>query len=165
MKIHLPPHVAWPAFVVALLLVSIGVSAAVLIATGTDGGAQIVDDYYRKGVDWDATAARREASAALGWTARVAVQSFGAAEGLRTVDVVVHDRDGRLVEGLRGTLHVSRPQFARTVVELPLQASPDVPGLYRQQVPVDDAGLWDFDVVAVRDSVEFIETVRVEVAE
>lgn len=39
---RIPPHVAWPAFVVLLLLLSVGVSMAALWAANSDGGAILV---------------------------------------------------------------------------------------------------------------------------
>ncbi len=39
-----PPHVAWPAFVVLLLLMSIGAAAVTVYLAHSDGGVQIVDD-------------------------------------------------------------------------------------------------------------------------
>lgn len=163
MRIQIPPHVAWPAFIVALLLLSVGTSVGTLVIAGTDGGAQIVDDYYQQGVRWDETAARRAASEALGWTVEVVVQPTGLQEGLRTVDVVVRDRAGQGVDGLQGMLRASRPQHAAAVAALPLQPVPGEAGLYRQQMPVAARGIWDFNVEATRDTLVFVETVRVEV--
>lgn len=38
-----PPHVAWPLFVVALLLMSVGAAAVTFWAAQSDGGAQVVE--------------------------------------------------------------------------------------------------------------------------
>ena len=38
-----PPHVAWPAFVVLLLLMSITAAVVTVIAANSDGGAQVVE--------------------------------------------------------------------------------------------------------------------------
>src|SRR5690554_3527765 len=152
MRGRIPPHIGWPVFIVGLLLVSIGASVATFVLATSDGGAQVVEDYYQKGVRWDETAALRAASAALGWQVQVAVQAGGAQAGLRTVDVVVRDRAGHLVTGLQGTVRLTRPQHARAVAELPLQPVAGVPGLYRLEAPIDAAGLWDFELQAVRDS-------------
>jgi hypothetical protein len=38
----LPPHVAWPLFIVFLLLVSISAAAVTVVAACSDGGAQVV---------------------------------------------------------------------------------------------------------------------------
>lgn len=39
-----PPHIAWPALVIFLLLLSVGVSFAALWAANSDGGAILVRD-------------------------------------------------------------------------------------------------------------------------
>jgi len=39
----LPPHVAWPLFVVLLLAISVGAAAVTVVAAYSDGGAQIVE--------------------------------------------------------------------------------------------------------------------------
>ena len=38
-----PPHVAWPAFVVLLLAVSVAAAVATVIAARSDGGARLVE--------------------------------------------------------------------------------------------------------------------------
>ena len=39
----LPPHVAWPLFIVLLLTMSVAAAAVTVIAAYSDGGAQIVE--------------------------------------------------------------------------------------------------------------------------
>ena len=38
-----PPHIAWPAFIVLLLAISISMAVATMIAARSDGGARIVE--------------------------------------------------------------------------------------------------------------------------
>ena len=40
----MPPHVAWPAFIVFLLAVSITMAAVTVIAATSDGGARLVEE-------------------------------------------------------------------------------------------------------------------------
>lgn len=155
----MPPHIAWPAFVIALLLLGIGSAFEALFAARSDGGAQIVEDYYDAALDFDETRAARAASDALGWTAAVSV---GACEGgLCPVEVTVRDRDGAPVEGLSGVVRASRPQEATAAARLPLSSS-EAPGVYRQLMPVSADGLWDFALDAQRGDDRFITTVRRE---
>ncbi|NNE71765.1 MAG: hypothetical protein HKN29_15580 [Rhodothermales bacterium] len=44
MKLRVPPEIAWPLFVVALLLSSLGTGAAVVYFAGSDGGVQLVQE-------------------------------------------------------------------------------------------------------------------------
>ena len=161
----LPPHIAWPLFVVLILLVGVGGAFAMMIASQLDGGVQVVEDYYRKAVDWDATAARRAASEALGWSVAVAVQPPDAATARQRVDLTVRDPEGRPVSGLTGTLTLRRPHLAAAVAERPLEAVPDQAGVYAVEAPLMRPGLWDFELLAQRDSLVFIQTLRRSVGE
>ena len=38
-----PPHIAWPLFIVLLLLMSVGAAAVTFWAAKSDGGAQVVE--------------------------------------------------------------------------------------------------------------------------
>jgi nitrogen fixation protein FixH len=157
----IPSHIAWPGFVVALLLLSIFAAFQALFASQSDGGAQVVEAYYDSAIRFDDEQAMQAASDALGWSAAVEV---GACEGgLCAVDVAVRDRAGAPVEGLNGLLRVSRPQSAAVVAQIPLALS-DAPGVYRQFVPVNADGLWDFAVTARRDDEQFMTKIRHDVA-
>lgn len=39
----IPPHIAWPLFVVALLLMSITAATITVIAANSDGGVQVIE--------------------------------------------------------------------------------------------------------------------------
>ncbi len=38
-----PPHIAWPAFVVFLLLLSVAAAVGTVIAANSDGGVQVIE--------------------------------------------------------------------------------------------------------------------------
>lgn len=152
-----PPHIAWPAFVIALLLLGIGSAFEALFAARSDGGAQIVENYYDEALGYDETRAAQAASDALGWGAAVSVEACEG--GLCPVEVVVRDRDGAPVDGLVGVVRASRPQDATAAARLPL-APTETPGVYRQMMPIAQAGLWDFAIDAQRGGDRFLTTVR-----
>jgi nitrogen fixation protein FixH len=154
-------HLLWPAFIVGLLLLSIGSSAAVMMASRMDGGAQVVGDYYGKAVAWDSVADVRQQSLALGWAVEVA-WGGGPAAGEREVLFTIRDRSQQPVEGLEGVIRLSRPQWATPVGEKPLLATAE-PGVYRQAFALGDAGLWDFELGVRQGAVRFWKTVRKEV--
>jgi nitrogen fixation protein FixH len=157
-----PPHIAWPAFVVALLLLGIGSAFEALFAARSDGGAQIVEDYYDAALGFEDEQAARAASAALGWAADVEV---GVCEnGLCAVELTVRDRAGAPVTGLAGVLTTSRPQEAGTAAKIPLAPKEGAPGVYRQLVPLAAAGLWDFSIDARRGDERFLTTTRLDLA-
>lgn len=158
----IPPHIAWPVFVVGLLVLSISIAFSALFASRSDGGAQIVEDYYDAALGFEAEQAARAASAALGWAADVEV---GACEnGLCAVELTVRDRAGAPVTGLTGVLATSRPQEAGTAARIPLAPKEGAPGVYRQLVPLAAAGLWDFSIDARRGEERFLTTTRLDLA-
>ncbi len=156
----LPPHIAWPLFIVGLLTMSVVTVTITVMAARSDGGAQVIDDYYQKAVNWDETAALQAASDALGWQADVAVGPADA--DARPVEITLRDREGLPIEGAEGTIRAFRPQRAGVVAESPLMAT-ETPGLYRQTFPINQAGLWDFEIVATQDSLRFQTTIRKEI--
>lgn len=159
MKPALPPHIAWPLFVVALLGMSLMAGAYTVVAAYSDGGPQVVEGYYETASVRHEAAQRRAAAEALGLHLRVEMQP-GVREGLQTVVLVVADRAGAPVEGLRGTLTASRPHLAAPVATVPLQAS--APGRYHMGIPQASAGLWDFHVEAKLGTTPFETTLRAE---
>lgn len=161
----LPPHVGWPLLVVGLLSISISASVYTLFAAQSDGGPEVVSDYYEKGVHWDERRAARQAGDALAVTVDVEPSTDPARHDtrLRPVVVTVRDSTGRPVDALRGSIRAFRPQIADPVATIPLSAT-ETPGVYRQMVPVTASGLWDFELDVTRDGQALATTVRVEVA-
>jgi nitrogen fixation protein FixH len=155
-----PPHLTWPLFVVALLLLGIGSTMTILLAARSDGGAQVIEDYYQKAASWELAAAEQAASAALGWRLEVDVQSDAAGPALRRVDLRFADRFGVPVAELRGVVRAFRPERAALITESPLTPVEGVPGLYRQVMLLSAHGLWDLEIAAVRDSSHFFTRVR-----
>lgn len=153
-----PPHIAWPAFIVALLLVGVGSAFQALFAARSDGGARVVDDYHASAQEMETRTAALAASAALGWAAEVSLDGCDA-EGC-TVEVVVADRAGAPVEGLRGTISARRPHDAAPLAEAALAEA--APGVYRQRLGLAPA-LWDLALDATRGGDRFLTTVRREV--
>ncbi|MEX0747600.1 MAG: FixH family protein [Rhodothermales bacterium] len=157
MKPTLPPHIAWPLFIIFILAVGIGGAFSILFAANSDGGVQVVEDYYRQAVAWDSTAAVRARADALGWRADLNVYVSG--EPLQTIEFTVVDSTGSAVLGLRGTVRLSRPQHAKPVAEIPFYAAGE-PGTYRVKAPLAASGLWDFGIEARNDSADFVVTIR-----
>ena len=156
---RLPPHIGWPLMVVGLLVMSIAAATITVVAAHSDGGAQVVDEYYTKATQWDEQVARQAASDALGWSTRLTVHTLDA-RGLRTADVLVTDRAGTPIEGLAGTLAVRRSPASDIVATIPLQPVAGQPGLYRQALPVAASGLWTFEVVARRAGDVYLTSMR-----
>lgn len=153
-----PPHVAWPAFVVLLLLMSVGVSLWAVFAARSDGGAEVVERPYTAGSDLDTLASLQRTSRALGWTVTAATAPDRAQPNIRTVALSVTDGTGAAVPGLSGTATVTRPQRAAPIATLPVV--PDGTD-YRVVVPFVGAGLYDVAVDLRRpDGTRLLDGVR-----
>lgn len=161
MRLSVPSHVAWPLFVVLLLLGSVLSTVGMVFATRSDGGVEPVPDYYAESLRWNEHASAQAASDRLGFAARVRVEASDVA-GLKRVRFTVADSTGAPVSGLEGTVLVRRPHLVEPVARLPLGRE-EAPGAYVMLVPVDAAGLWDFDVEASREGAPVLFTLRTEV--
>lgn len=161
---RLPPHVTWPAFIIALFAAGVLSTVSMLWIARSDGGAQVIEDYYARAVAWDDTAERRAASAALGWTTTIEIGPLDGADLMRVVVVVVRDSLGGPVEGLTGTVQAFRPQYASVRAEAALVPDPGRPGTYRLRMPLHEQGLWDLHLEARRDSALYLTRIRTEVS-
>ncbi len=159
MKNPIPPHIAWPAFIILLLLGGIGSTFAALYASKIDGGPRVVDDYYRKAANWEQTMAARKASERLGWRATAAAEAAGAG-GARRVTLTVVDSAGAPVAGLRGAATLYRPQSPAPLAEQPLAEV--APGRYLFTAPMPERGLWDIELKAQRGDTTYAARVRTE---
>jgi nitrogen fixation protein FixH len=154
-------HIIWPAVIVALLLLSGITTFAVLFASRSDGGAQVIDNYYQRSVAWDSVATITRASDSLGWNVNVTIRGDTPHE--RTGTVVITDRAGQAIEGLAGTVTVTRPQSAVTFGTHRFVRDDSVDTRYLFEFPYSEPGLWDLDVVASGDGERFVKRVRIEI--
>lgn len=152
---------AWPAAIVALLLLSGVTTFAVLFASRSDGGAQVVENYYRKSVAWDSLSSSRRSSDSLGWHLSLDVRSdaLSSEVGLATF----MDAEGQAVTGLSGSVTVSRPQSSVVYGTHSLVADDSTAGRYSFSFPYRERGLWDLDVAVSRSGKKFFERIRVEI--
>ncbi len=162
---HIPAHIAWPMAVVGLILLGMTSTFGVLIASRSDGGPQVIKQYYQQAVAWDSTAAVRQASLDLGWTLDV---SRSRKDGQTELLVRIVDRDGHPVPGLSGELRLSRPQSTGVLERLPLlpesahgDAGHDTPPPALRAIPTASGrGLWDVEVDVRSGDTRFVGTVR-----
>lgn len=63
MKIKsVPPHILYPGMVIGILLMSVIAQMTIVYKATSDGGAQVVPDYYEKASHWDDEQAREAAA-------------------------------------------------------------------------------------------------------
>lgn len=131
----------WPWVAPALLLGQLGVLGVTAYLAVADPTFAIEPDYYRKALDWDATAAKRRALAELGWRLQMDVSSLESPLHERAVRLLLHDRDGRPI----AEAEVDGEAFhhARAGDRRAIRFQPEG-GAYCTTLPVRRAGLWEF---------------------
>ena len=157
----LPPHIAWPFFVVGLLVLGVGWSMWVVFASSSDGGAQVVENYYEKAVNWDDRHQLIQQSIAAGWRVDIKYVPDASPEKRGIIEIRINDKDGRPVENLRGSVKIYRPQTTKAMSEMAFNNVVGRPGVYTQLFQ-PAPGLWDFEIAAERDSFHFLKVIRKE---
>jgi nitrogen fixation protein FixH len=160
----LPPHIGWPLMVITLLLFSIGMCLTALYFAHSDGGAQVVEDYYHKAEHWDAHMQQQQANTQLGWQVSVSIKDSSLSEVGQWVTVQVLTSEGTPVSGLSGSLQAVQPHRSAPLSAVSLQANLDAPGTYLSLVPFHSAGLWDLDLTLLQDDKRFQTTIRKELS-
>lgn len=137
-------HVA--AGVVAFFAVVIGVDAVFLTLAYRTHPGQVAARPYEAGLIYNAEIERQRVQEGLGWRAAAEARADG-------VMVLLQDRDGRPLSGLRVTATLLRPatEQGRTVVTL----TETGPGQYVGVRP-GLSGAWDARVEAVGDGPSFV---------
>ena len=126
------------AAVVGFFAVVIGVDAAFLVAAYRSFPGQVSVTPYEDGLAFNRDVARRQAQAALGWSATAAPVAGG-------VQVEIADRQGAPVQGLALTGLLRRP--ATEAGEIALKFSEASPGRYFATAR-PGGGAWDLEASA-----------------
>lgn len=135
---RIPSHILYPGMILSLLGMSIVVGLVLVFAARSDGGAQVMPDYYEHAVEWDSEESIRRNSRAL--NLQIELQLPDDAPGKLTV----RDRNGDPVEGLNGEVHLRRPQFAENLTTAKLIPDHETPGHYTfDDAPNYAPGYWD----------------------
>lgn len=148
MRTFLEKGYGWPLFVIILLVSSVVMMGLVVMAARSDGGAQVVDDYYEKAVQWDSLAQARSAAATLGWRSDLSL--VRSSSGL-TGTITLQDSTGVAVTGYEISVSLRRPQLAAEVASLPAHPGDD-DGTYVFQTSESGQGLWDVQARLTSDS-------------
>lgn len=152
----IPAHIFWPGLIIALLLSSVGWSATILMAAQSDGGPQVIPDYYQRSVDFEQEIQARRTWQNLGWTVDVEHSESMS-------ELVVVDADGEPVADLEGSLVFRRPSLALPIGASNLIESQDEPGRYRFDDLADAIGLWDLELELQRGGEHFTHIHRITV--
>lgn len=152
------PEFLWPAAVVALLLSGMVLTFSVLYLARSDGGAQVIDRYYRAAVAWDSVAEARSGLERAGLAVDIAIGPDSG--GLREVTVRVADSTGVHAAGLALRIEVFSPSLSQAVASADLV---DAGSEYRASLRLGDPGLWDFELTGQLDGKPFGTRIRKEI--
>jgi hypothetical protein len=154
-------HIIWPGIVIGLLLLSGVTTFGVLVASKSDGGAQVIDDYYKKSVAWDSLRIAQIESANLEWDAVISVET--SEDGKNKGMLTRADKSGIPLGDFEGSVTVSRPQTATTFGTHRVAASDTEAGVYEFDFPYSEPGLWVLHLEGFRGNDRFVKQIRVEI--
>lgn len=145
----------WPAFVVGILVLGVGVNVVLLVVANSDPSFAVEEDYYDKALRWDDRRAQEAANVALGWQFEfAAVPDLDASEGtpVMQLTVAVRDADGVTVDG--AVVRLETFPLARSAEVGRVRLDGRGEGLYRTTLPLSRPGIWEFrfEVVAGDDT-------------
>ena len=152
-RFTLPPHIAWPAFVVFILGIGVSSGAYTFYQANKGGGvARITTE--ATAADWEAGASARHATDA--WNASVE----WSADTPPRLHVTLQNAQNEPVSVKEGTLTLRQPHHADPFFKTPLAASDS--GTYEQVVPTLSNGLWDATVRGTVEGTAVEHTLRFE---
>ena len=147
----------YPTIVVVLILVTMVGSLSMLFITKWDGGAQIVENYYQKTLDWNETAEALEKSKALGWQMMPQIKSSNGGN-TQTVTITLQDAQGNPIQNAQGKLIATRPSNASLKIETPFVATTNG---YQATLTVPLLGYWDLSFIIQKGKDVFLHQTRI----
>lgn len=149
------PHRVPMLFIAGFLVVIAVNGALIFFAEKTFSGLE-TDNAYERGLDYNKALAAEAAQEKLGWQSQAAISD--AADGRRTLNVRMSDRDGHPLSGLTLEAHLVRPSNDGMDVTLSPHAAGD--GSYEAEFTLPAPGQWDLRLVAHRGDVAWQQSTR-----
>jgi len=146
----------WPAGIVALLALHMGAMGIVVFIATRDPSFAVEPQSYKKAVAWDQTRAQQQASNSLGWTVNADISDTFDPLGRRHITCHLTDAYGTAV--MAATVKLDAFHHARASERLAATLEPGPAGMYRVDLPMRRAGLWELRIVAQR-GIERFDTV------
>ncbi|ANM31614.1 hypothetical protein ABI59_21715 [Acidobacteria bacterium Mor1] len=147
----------WIGLVVGLLLLSVGIQAAMIVIASSDPSFALEPEYERKALEWDALKRERQQSEALGWEVKLRALP-ATTRGQVELRLEAVDELGAAIDDARVHLegfHNARLGDLRGW-ELPHQGD----GLYSDLLPLQRAGVWEFRVRIERGDDLYVDRFR-----
>lgn len=160
-------RVRWPIIIVAMLSGHVGAMVlAVNVALGdgaeTGNGHSVLPSYYERAVNWDEDRAAMSRSDDLGWLAVITPAVLNDADGSRSVTIDMRDDAGYPLTDL--TIHAKAWHHAvGKIVEGGGEPMAGADGFYSLELPMGQAGLWSFELTAVRGGDAFVSESTLEI--
>lgn len=136
--------------VIAFFGVIIAVNGYFLTAAYRSFPGQVSETPYEDGVGFNRTVAQRQAQAKLGWSATATTTEQG-------VEVALHDREGKPLQGLKVEGVLRRPATQAGQISLKFTEAPE--GRYVAKAG-PGSGAWDLHFVAKGSGSELFEGER-----
>lgn len=129
----------------------IAVNAVLIVQAVRTFSGLVVEQPYKKGIEYNAAAAQLDEQRRLGWTVSAALtpQDGGAVVELRWAD-----RDGAPLDGLSVAGEFRRP--VENLPAVPVAFTAIGGGRYRSFVALPKAGAWDLHASASRSGARFL---------
>jgi nitrogen fixation protein FixH len=135
----------WPAAIGFILCLGVGANVVLLVVANSDPSFAVEEDYYQKGLDWDAKRAQDARNEALGWHLDLAaVAAVGEETPSLELTVALRDPDRVAVDGAALTIEAFPLARSATVDRAAFRAVGG--GLYRASLPFRRPGLWEFRI-------------------
>ncbi|QDU66786.1 FixH family protein [Engelhardtia mirabilis] len=152
-------HHRWVGMIVGLLGMSFVIQFTALWLANSDPSFAVVEDYERKAHDWDDFQAQVAHNAELGW--RADLRTSPLARGVEVV-LTLTDGEGAAIEGAEVALVAFHNARAGEKLRVAL---PHISGSrYGMALPLQRAGLWEFQLEVRSGDDLFTDTIRKSVA-
>jgi nitrogen fixation protein FixH len=151
----------WVGLILALLGGQMVLLTVAVYLAESDASFAIEPDYYRKGLNWDATAAQLRENVRLGWTLGLELGEKVSVLCERTVTCTLADKAGRPLDG--ATVDLIAFPHARGNERASATLIPAGDGRYESKVRFARRGLWEFRFVVQREGQTFTEVQRRDV--
>ncbi|PEN08436.1 hypothetical protein CRI93_04805 [Longimonas halophila] len=151
-RFTLPPHIAWPAFIIFILGIGVSSASYTFYQANKDGGvARVASETTAQ---WEARSAARHTTD--DWESNVR----WSADTPPRLHLTLHNARNEPVSINEGTLTLRQPHHEDPFFEAPLTEADS--GTYEQVVPTLNDGLWDATVRGTVAGTRIEHTLRFE---
>jgi len=142
------------------MAVVLGANLILIYVATSDRSFAVEQDYYRKGLRWDAKREQDRRNAELGWTLDLVVASTLSPDGTVAITALLRDGDGGEITGAQIKLDAFHNARAAYILSADLKHAEN--GSYAASLPMRRPGLWEFRFEISRDGERFTHTTTKE---